>query len=85
VSEAPQSLLYTNKLSLINKGTKTCMEIRIREGYFLTEVPNYTLRDNIQEDNKAYRVKARDSKWIPYIGKPIRGMRGIIPQGIGTT
>jgi hypothetical protein len=59
------------------------MEIRQKEGSNDIPIPyNY---DNVQENVNAYRLKARDSPWIPFIGNPVRGMRNIDPtELVGT-
>ena len=47
------------------------MEMRYKEGqYAPVQIP-------INHENMEYRIKARDSKLIPYIGNPFRGIEGL--------
>ncbi len=79
ISGAPPNLLYTIKLRSVNKGKKTFMEVRIKEGYDVIKIP--TNQENQQQGKAAFRLKTRDSKWITYIGNPVLGMRGLVSSG----
>ena len=82
IADAPASLLYTNRLRSIRRGRKTFMEVRQKEGQIDIRVP--TNQENMEAGANAFRLKTRDSKWIPYLGNPYKGRKGLISSGQGS-
>ena len=70
-ADASTVLLMKDLVHQITRGKRTLMELRFKEG----EKPPVILPYN--SDNSEYRIKPRDSKILPYIGYPFRGLDGM--------